>query len=332
VIAPSFATSPLVTGVLLDVDRSTNVTVQGLTFDGQGALQNFGDPNAIEYFDSTGTIQKNTITNWHRPGFRPADLVRGQPAGLLHGIHAIGFRVTQAPVKIANNTITDYQERGIDAEGDLVVTITGNKLTAGLPDDPAATFTQAINLQPTGTTGATSPTGLVKGNTITGHGGPSGSHAIDTGILAKQVGSLSVLHNTLTQVVVGISFFANCVSPADSNNNTVKANKITEAIDGIDVTAIGGFAGACDPHVDNYLITGNTIGNNVHDPQDFGLSGILFDIHGVGMGQAFALNETVTGNTITFYVVGVNTLAQPGGTITGAFEPNNILLAPPPVF
>jgi len=31
-------------------------------------------------------------------------------------------------------------------------------------------------------------------------------------------------------------------------------------------------------------------------------------------------------------VVGVNTLAQPGGTITGVFEPNNILLAPPPMF
>src|SRR5215472_15835103 len=41
VIAPSFATSPLFTGVLLDVDWSTNVTVQGLTFDGQGALQSF---------------------------------------------------------------------------------------------------------------------------------------------------------------------------------------------------------------------------------------------------------------------------------------------------
>jgi hypothetical protein len=331
VIAPSFTTSPLFTGVLLDVERSTNVTVQGLTFDGQGALQNFGDPNAIEYFDSTGTIQKNTVLNWHRVGFRPPDLVNGKPAGLLHAIHAIGFTVSQAPVKIAKNTITDYQERGIDAEGDLTVTINGNKLTAGLPDDPAATFTQAINLQPAGPTGAKSPTGLVKGNKIKGHGGSSGSNTIDSGILAKQVGSLTVLGNTITHVVNGISFFANCVSPADSNNNTVQANKITEVIDGIDVVAVGGFAGACDPHVDNYVITGNTIVNNASDPLDFGLSGIQFDIHGVGTGQAFALNETVTGNTITFFLVGINALDQPGGTITGVFEPNDIVLAPPPM-
>lgn len=332
VIAPSFATSPLFTGVLLEVDRSTNVTVQGLTFDGLGALQSFGDPNAIEYFDSTGTIQKNTVTSWHRPGFRPPDLLNGKPVGLLHAIHAIGFSVTQAPIKIASNTIVNYQEEGIHAEGDLTVTITGNMLTAGLPPgDPANTFTNAIVLQPLGTNRARSPIGLVKGNTITGHGGSSGSNTIDTGILAKQVGSLTVLRNTLTHVVIGVDFFANCVSPADANNNTIKSNKITEAITGIQVTAIGGFPGGCDPHVDNYVITGNKIVNNARDPLDFGLSGIQFDIHGVGTGHAFALNETVMGNTITFYLEGVDTLAQPGGTITGIFEPNDILLAPPPM-
>jgi Right handed beta helix region len=328
VIGPSFATSPLFTGVLLTVDRSTNITVQGLTFDGAGVLQNFGDPNAIEYFDSSGTIRKNTIVNWHRVAFHPPDLVNGRPAGLLHSIHAIGFSVTRAPVKIASNTITEYQEKGIDVEGSLVVTITGNKLTAGLPPgDPATTFSQAINLQPTGITGAASPIGLVQGNTITGHGGSSGNNAIDSGILAKQVGSLKVMGNTLSHVVTGITFFANCVSPADANNNTVQANTITEAIDGIDVTAIGGFPNACDPHVDNYVITGNTIVNNVHDPLDFGLSGIAFDIRGSGTGHAFALNETVMGNTIIFYNVGVDTLPQSDGTITGIFEPNKIQLA-----
>ncbi len=329
VISPSFATSPLFTGVLLKVFNSTNVTVQGLTFDGLGALQNFGDPNAIEYFDSSGTIQKNTVLNWHRVGFRRPDDINGKPVGLLHSIHAIGFRVTRASVKIANNTITNYQERGIDVEGNLVVTITGNTLTAGLPPgDPSDTFTFAILLQPVGLHGLASPIGLVKGNTITGHGGSSGDHAIDLGIFALQVGSLKVVDNTLTHVVVGISFSAGCASPADSNNNTIEANNIREAINGIQVTAGGGFADACDPHVDNYIITGNTIVNNVRDPLDFGFSGILFDIRGAGMGHAFALNETVTDNTVTFYNVGVNALVQPGGTITGVFAPNDILLAP----
>jgi hypothetical protein len=330
VISPSFATAPLFTGVLLEVFNSTNITVQGLTFDGLGALQNFGDPKAIAYFDSSGTIQKNTVLNWHRVGFRSPDTINGKPLGLLHAIHVIGFSATQVPVKIAGNTITEYQEKGIHAEGDLTVTITGNKITAGLPPgDPASTFTHAITLQPAGITGAKSPTGLVKSNTITGHGGSSGSNTIDIGILAKQVGSLTVLRNTLTHVVTGITFFANCVSPADSNNNTVKSNKIMEAINGIQVLATGGFAGACDPHVDNYVITGNTIVNNVQDPLNFGFSGIVFDIHGVGGGEAFALNATVTGNTITFYLKGVFTPPQPGGTITGVFEPNDIQLAPP---
>lgn len=332
VIAPSFATSPLFTGVLLKVERSQDVTVQGLTFDGQGALQSFGDPNAIEYFDATGTIQKNTVVNWHRPSFRPADVVNGRPAGLLHAIHAIGFTVVPGetagpPVKIVNNTIAGYQERGIDAEGDLTVTISGNKLTAGLPPgDPASTFSQAINLGPAGLTGPKTPTGVVKGNTITGHGGSSGSRTIDSGILARQVGSLTVARNTLTHVVSGISFFATCQSPADSSKNTIKSNRISEAINGIEVTAIGGFAGACDPHVDGYVITGNRIVNDLRDPLDFGLSGIVFDIRGSGTGRAFALDEIVTGNTITFYVSGVGTLAQPGGTITGTFAPNRVLL------
>lgn len=328
VITPSFARFPLFNGVLLEVSRSTNVIVKGLTFDGQGALQPFGEPTAIGYFDTTGTIQKNTIINWHRPGFRPPDTINGRPIGLLHSIRLLSFSVIpQAPVTVAGNTITNYQERGISAEGDLTVTMTGNTITAGLPPgDPADTFTQAIFLLPLG---AKSPTGLVKANTITGHGGSSGSNTIDTGIFAGLVGDLTVLRNTITHVVVGIEFAANCGALADANNNTIKANKITESITGIQVSALGGFPGACDVHVDNYVITGNKIVNNANDPLDFGFSGILFDISGVGAGQAFALNESVTGNTITFFLEGVNTLAQPGGTITGVFEPNNILLAPP---
>lgn len=332
VIAPSFAGSALFTGVLLSVDRSTNVTVQGLTFDGQGALQTFGDPNAIQYFDSTGTIQKNTISNWHRPAFRPADVVNGRTAGLLHAIHAIGFTVTPGeqqgrPIKILNNTITEFQERGIDAEGDLTVTISGNKTLSGLPADPASTFSQAINIGPASITGPKTPTGLVKGNKITGHGGSSGQDAIDTGILARQAGFLTVQSNQIDHVVIGIDFFANCVSPANSNNNTVKLNKITESITGIQVTAIGGFVGACDPHVDNYVITSNRIINNFRDPLDFGLDGIQFDVRGSGAGHAFALNELVQRNTITFFNGGVDTLPQAGGMITGTFDPNRFLSA-----
>jgi hypothetical protein len=335
VIAPSFVTSPLFTGVLLRVERSTNVTVQGLTFDGMGALQSFGDPNAIAYADSTGTIRKNTIRNWHRPGYRGPDLVDGRPAGLLHAIHAIDFALPPGPpqtltVEIVGNTITDYQERAIDVEGDLAVHISNNRITAGLPPDPAATFSIGIHLQAAGPFDLKSPIGLVQGNTITGHGGPVSDRGIDTGIVARQVGSLEVLRNKISQVAVGMVFFANCFSPADSNGNTIKANRITRALNGIEVTAIGGFPEAtCDPHVDDYVIRGNRIVNDFRDPLAIGLSGILFDVRGTGAGRAFALNETVKGNTITFYVVGVNTLPQPGGTITGVFEPNRILLGPP---
>jgi hypothetical protein len=209
------------------------------------------------------------------------------------------------------------------------VTITGNKLSAGLPPgDPANTFSHGISLAPAGIFGLKTPTGSVKSNTIVGHGGSSGNNTIDSGILARQVGHVTVSRNTLTHVVSGISFFANCQSPADANKNTITANKISEAINGIEVTAIGGFPNACDPHVDGYVVVGNRITNNVRDPLDFGLSGIVFDIRGSGGGQAFALDETVVGNTITFYVVGVNVPAQPGGTITGTFAPNRILATP----
>jgi hypothetical protein len=332
VIAPSFAGSALFTGVLLNVDRSANVTVQGFTFDGQSALQTFGDPNAIQYFDSTGTIQKNTVSNWHRPAFRPADVVNGKPAGLLHAIHAIGFTVIPGEqqgrqVNILKNTITEFQERGMDAEGDLTVTISGNKTSPGLPADPASTFSQAINIGPASTTGLKTPTGVVKGNIITGHGGTSGENAIDSGILARQAGFLTISGNKIDHVVIGVNFFANCLSPPNSSNNTVKTNKITESITGIQVTAIGGFAGACDPHVDNYVITSNRIVNNFRDPLDFGLSGIQFDIRGSGTGQAFALNETVQRNTITFFNFGVFAPPQSGGTITGTFDPNHFLPA-----
>jgi hypothetical protein len=333
VIAPSFATSPLFTGVLLKVESSTDVTVQGLTFDGLGALQSFGDPNAIEYFASTGTIQKNTVTNWHRPSFGLPDIVNGKPAGALHAIHAIGFPSRPAgqpgfAVKIVKNTVDQYQERAIDLEGDLAVTVTSNRITAGLPTVDPGTFTMAINLHPAGTLGTKSPTGVVKSNTITGHGGSSGSNTIDLGILSQEVGSLTVAKNKLVHVVTGVTFFANCVSPAGSSNNVIQGNKINEAINAIEVDAVGGFPGACDPHADNYVVTGNRIVNNVRDPLDFGLSGILFDVRATGAGKAFALNETVKGNTITFYNAGVNVPAQPGGTITGVFEPNRILLAP----
>ncbi|HZR80548.1 MAG TPA: right-handed parallel beta-helix repeat-containing protein [Candidatus Binatia bacterium] len=332
VIAPSFATSPRFTGVLLKVERSTNVTVQGLTFDGVGALQTFGDPNAIEYADSTGTIQKNTVTNWHRPSFQPADVVNGNRVGLLHAIHAIRFPTTPGgqhlPVTIANNTITQYQEHAIDAEGDLQVTISGNKITAGLHVDDPNIFTQAITLQPAGITSATSPTGTIKRNVMTGHGGSGASSAIDSGILMRQTGFVTVAGNKIDHIVIGVNVFANCLSPASSNNNTIRSNKMTEVTAGIDVTALGGFPGAvCEPHVDNYLITGNKIVNDQTDPLNFGLTGIQFDIRTVGAAPAFALNEIVRGNTVIDFLGPLDAPQQTGGTITGVFAPNRLVAA-----
>lgn len=334
VIAPPVAPA-LFTGVLLTVQTSKNVTVQGFTFDGESRLQTFGDPNAIEYFDASGMVKSNSIVNWHRSNFAGPDLGPGGViVGALHAIHLIGMApldINGHPanqVRVMNNTIVDYQEKAIHAEGRVAVAISGNKLSAGLPPLPPAAnvFSIGITLEPLGDASVGTPAGSITGNTITGHGGPQ-NDAIDSGILLKQTSGLNVSTNTLTHVVTGISFFTSCVSSAGASNNTVKANKINESINGIEVTAIGGFPNVCDVHADHYVIMGNKIVNNIKDPLDFGLNGIVFDVRAVGGSTAFAQNEVVKGNTITFFNVGVNTLPQTGGVIQGVFTPNNVKLA-----
>jgi len=298
VIIPEFIPNH---STLISVQFSTDVTIKGFTIDGLGndGTTDAGDAVALEFLHSSGTIQNNTIRNWHTLNFAAT-------ANGLNAIHLINGQGES--VNVIDNTITDFQTNAILAEGSSTLKISGNDITT--QSTPANTAT-GIFVQ---STGSGAPSGSITSNTLSSDSFPGGSSSI--GIRMSESGNFLISHNKLTHWDFGMYLPSFWTSTPHADDDRITSNTIKEASIGIEVES---FGVSCDAFADGYRITGNRITNSAA----LGDTAIFIRARGTNA-QGSAQNELVTGNTIVNFSDPVSHTAEFNGVISGVFEPNRI--------
>ena len=298
VIIPEFIPND---STVISVQFSTDFTIRGFTIDGLGndGTADNGNAVALEFLHSSGTIQNNTIRNWHTLGFATT-------ANGLNAIHLINGEGES--VKVVGNTITQFQTTAMLAEGSSTLKISGNTITT--PSTPANTATGIF----VRSTGSGAPSGFITSNTLTSDSFPAGSGSI--GIRMEESGNFVISHNRLTHWDFGMYLPSFCTFTPHADDDGITGNTIKETSIGIEVES---FGVSCDSFADGYRITGNTITDSVPGDTGIFIRARGLDAHGS------AQNELVTGNTITHFGDPVSHTAEANGIISGVFEPNHLV-------
>lgn len=290
-------------GDLVLVDHSTNVTFQGFTIDGRGQLDPLVDAQAIVYSDASGLIAKNTVLNWHTPGFAADDQN-------ISAIQVISLGTPSVTVK--NNTITTFQSNGISVQSGGLMTITGNRIsTTGHSENEVF----GIAIQPSPTTPAH---GLISRNRLD-IVAPSGD-ILTEAISIQENGPFQVVGNTTHNFGFGVGMISGCKS---MDGLQVKNNKINEAGLGIILQLVADMP-CGDIHANNLVITGNRVINK-HEAGEIGIGVVAQGDNGA---QAAVHNALVKGNSVTNFQGGVGHFTADGGVVDGIFTPNKVHLDP----
>jgi hypothetical protein len=214
------------------VRATKNVTIQGLTVDGStGGITGCAPTYAgIYYRNASGTVQNDAVRN-----VELSSSLFGCQSGLGIFVQS-GTEAGVTPgstVKIADNTVHDYQKNGITAnESGTAVTVTGNTVTGvGLTPQIAQNGIQL----------AFGAKGTVSGNSVINHvyGGctsPTSCSDVATNILLFDAGAPDVNNNDIGNSQVNVD--------QEGNNGNVHDNTIYEAdvFDGIDLIGNGNTA------------------------------------------------------------------------------------------
>src|SRR5262249_51326580 len=298
VIIPEFIPND---STVVSIQFSTDVTMRGFTIDGLGndGTADNGNAVALEFFHSSGTIEDNTIQNWHTLDYATA-------ADGLNAIHLVNG--DGESVKVIDNTITQFQTPAILADGLSTLKISRNDITT--PSTPANTATGIF----VRSIGSGAPSGSITSNNLTSDSFPEGFGSI--GVRIEESGGFNISHNNLTHWDFGMYLPSFCTFTPHADNDTIIGNTVKESSIGIEVES---FGVTCDSFADNYRITGNRVTNSV-----LGDTGIFIRARGLGA-HGSAQNEIVTGNTITHFSDPVSHTAELNGVISGVFDPNKIV-------
>jgi hypothetical protein len=284
---------------LIGVTNGANVTIKGLTLDGEMSLPFTGTTIAIRFSNASGAISGNTIINWHTDSYGT-------------NLAIVGIQIVQSTplvVKIDRNKIINYQNVAVQIYGAALVDITGNTITGVWQQ--YGILAQA--------TGFGVPSGKIWSNKITGNGTPSGS----TGIYILEGSSFIITKNTVTLWGIGIWIDTFCNSASNASFNQVLNNKVNETFMGIRITSVS--SGSCDARADNNLVKGNKVMNS---PAFLGGFGIIVSSNDPAPGAPIstAQNNLVTRNTIKHFSNPEMLIAISGGDVTGSsFTANRIL-------
>jgi hypothetical protein len=345
--SPTIKAGNAFTGDLFKFTNSTNVTVQGLVIDGQGNLGAGAASEAIVFEGTTGTIQGNTITQWH-VAYPATPTVPVATTTSVHGI-VVKNLIQAGKVNILKNAVYDTQDTGILVYNvaNTPVTISGNRVVFSsviIPDyRPGATtriqagiaIILAANLI------------AVSGNQVISDADlyPQNSGGYARGILLYGASGVKVMGNTVRGTSAQISIESWCdVVPTPADNNLISGNKLydTYAV-GVYVTArTGEYVNvACGvPHATGNKITGNTIYTLDLNPLDnpYGnLYGVFLETQigsSPGATNGEIRNTVISGNTIAGFdmnLIEPRTIAI-GGTqnVISTFGSKNKFLAVPP--
>ncbi len=209
--------------------NNADVTIDGLTVDGDGNGNGNYRFMGIIYHNASGTISNSEVLNITDTPF----------SGTQHGlaIYILNADGTARTVVVEDNVVANYQKNGITATGaNLTVEITGNEVTGA---GPTGTIAQN-GIQISGGAGGTVSDNTVTDNWYTGAGWAS------TGLLINGSGTVDVDGNTL-----GDNQINGYVYGGDANftNNDIYGGQYGLAL-------FGPSSGAT---------SGTVIGNDIHD-------------------------------------------------------------------
>jgi nitrous oxidase accessory protein NosD len=261
------------------------VTLDGLYINGDYFQDGGGELTAIDYRDSSGTIQNNVIWNI-------SEDVPGNAIGIAIFVNDRNLDDKASTVTIKDNYIALYQTAGIAVRGAAKAVITGNrldgidggpppdKLTAG--DIPLPGY--GIHLQ---NIDEGSPTAVISKNVISHH---------QTGIFLGDASSVSITGNLIADTETGIGIESWCGSqPGGSNKNKVTGNTIIDTVQAVRLLASESDPSYCDPSV-----SFNTISKNIIAAGE-GHSGHAFMVTistNTNQHTPRALNNIISQNTI----------------------------------
>lgn len=287
---------------LIQVTRSSGITIRGFRLDGRESLADTPDPiAAISFSESSGLIVQNMITGWREP------TVGGNSLGTNLGSIIIHNTQGQA-VTIDTNTVHDYQNYAIDVLGVAPVTISNNFTEAA---NPVSTTVEGIWLE------ADPAGGLVKSNSVMLDGGFPASCGGCDGVNLFESSGFMVTGNKIGGWDYGARIYTHCVALPDASNNAISGNVITDVRVAVQIFSQGRLSG-CAGHADNNAVYNNTM----VDTAALGDFGVNLDCTGLGAG-ATELNEAVITNTITHFGLGIGFWTS-GCSPTGGFAPNII--------
>jgi hypothetical protein len=182
--------------------HDTNAVIQNLTIDGAGQGNANNRMLGVDFHNAGGTIDHTTIT---RVRNNPFD---GVQAGVA--VYALTDDATSRTLNVDHSILSDYQKNGTVFHGTgLTVNFTNNTVTGHGPTN----ITAQNGVQISG--GAT---GIVSGNTISGHSYTPFT-TVATGVIVFDAPA-QVLNNTLTENQVAI-YHINSAAIDDGNTISV---------------------------------------------------------------------------------------------------------------
>lgn len=306
-------------GNMIDIVSSTNVTVQGLNIVAPAGLSTTTTATAISFYQSSGKIASNTVSNWHQP-------MSGTPpfTTTIYHIGIVDFAPSSVKnVSITKNTVYDSQDIGIYVNEAGKPKVTSNRVV----------FSPSLNASFAWGGGPVKiHTGILAiyaaaGTSITGNQVESYSDVflMDTssrGILLYGTSGAKVTGNTVRGTAHQISIESYCDGiSANAGLNTVSGNKLYDSwFEGVRILASN--IGACaNPHADGNKITGNKIYTSLLN------SLTPYGIYIAILSGGVADGNTLKGNTLGGFDTPATAIVN-NGTHT-SISGNKLLAAPP---
>ncbi|MEB2283271.1 MAG: right-handed parallel beta-helix repeat-containing protein [Myxococcales bacterium] len=295
-------------GNVITVSGSTDVTVSGLVFSGGSNLG--GDATAIEYVDSTGTITKNLVTEWHQDFYQPL-------TAIAYGITTVATDPAKT-VKILGNTVFDVQDNGIVAVGPARAKIAGNRVVLHSDIDPKQYFAPGPKEQAGILLLGAGAGSAVVGNAIESNAGMEPrpcappcmyGDVYSRGIFLLQTSGAKVSGNTVSYLGRGISIESWCynAAPSGADGNVVSKNRLYNNRVGFSSELKDFYGSGCSPHANANVVTGNRF--------DRSHSGAAWGAFLAADSPATIAGDVLTGNTFTGYY---KTIPLPFDTTIGA--------------